>query len=278
MISVMILARNEEANLPACLQSVSWSDDIHVYDSLSDDRTVEIARAHGAHVTQRAFDNWSAHQNWGLRNLPFKYPWVFYIDADERVSPALRASLQAAVIAPGDAVAFRIERRDLFLGQWLRHVQASAWYLRLFRPERMHYERLVNPVSIVDGPAGQLDGPLMHYPFSKGIGQWVERHNSYSRLEAEQILVERSGESRGHWSKALLDRDFHVRRANQKALFYRMPMRPLLKFIVLYVLRGGFLDGRAGLTYATLASIYEYLIVLKTRELLHERAVNAAAR
>ncbi len=271
MISVMILVRNEELNLPACLESVSWSDDIHVYDSFSTDRSVEIARSSGAQVTQRVFDDWSTHQNWGLAHLPFRHPWVFYIDADERVSPELRDALLAAAENPRDAVAFRIERRDIFLGRWLRHVQASAWYLRLFRPERMRYERLVNPVSIVDGPVGQVSGPLVHFPFSKGIGQWIDRHNGYSRLEAEQTLIERAKAPGIDLRAVFLADDFHVRRAHQKALFYRLPMRPLIKFLALYLVRGGFLDGRAGLTYATLAAIYEYFIVLKTRELTEAR-------
>ena len=106
MISVLILTKNEQADLPGCLDSVSWSDDIHVYDSCSDDRTVEIASARGAKVTQRPFDNWAAHQNWGLQNIRFAYPWVFYIDADERVTPKLMESMLGAAREPGDHVAF----------------------------------------------------------------------------------------------------------------------------------------------------------------------------
>src|SRR5271170_6761204 len=188
MISVLILTKNEEQDLPGCLASVQWSDDIHVYDSYSTDRTVEIARALGARVTQRHFDDWSSHQNWGLANLGFRYPWVLYIDADERVSPELAASVREAVQNPGDKVAFRIRRRDFWGDRWLKHVQASAHYLRLFRPEKMRYERLAHPVSIPDGPVGELAGYLDHYPFSKGMAPWLNRHNSYSSLEAQQIV------------------------------------------------------------------------------------------
>jgi glycosyltransferase involved in cell wall biosynthesis len=267
MISVLILTKNEQQDLPGCLQSVAWSDDIHVYDSVSDDSTVEIAEAFGAKVTQRPFDNWAAHQNWGLQNIRFKHPWVFYIDADERVTSALQASMVRAVAAPGDAVAFRIQRRDFFMGTWLKHVQSSPFYMRLFRPEKMRYERLVNPVSIPDGPVDELSGYLDHFPFSKGIGHWVNRHNAYSALEASQILANRLGKAEFRWIKAFVCRDFNERRFHQKELFYRLPARPLIKFILLYVMKRGFLDGRAGLTYATLQSIYEYFIVLKTREL-----------
>src|SRR5882724_336584 len=97
MISVLILTKNEQQDLPGCLASLGWSGDIHIYDSLSTDRTLEIARSAGAHVTRRQFDDWSSHQNWGLTNIRFRYPWVFYLDADERVTPELAASLQQAV-------------------------------------------------------------------------------------------------------------------------------------------------------------------------------------
>lgn len=272
MISVLILTKNEQQDLPGCLESVAWSDDIHVFDSYSTDNTVAIAQAAGAQVTQRHFDNWAAHQNWGLANLSFKYPWVFYLDADERVTPELVCSMQAAVSNPSQDVAFRVQRRDFLNGTWLKHVQSSPFYLRLFRPEKMRYERLVNPVSIADGPVGQVAGYLDHYPFSKGIGYWFDRHNKYSTFEAQQIL----DNERQHLSSggqpfsvvaAFTEKDFHARRFHQKELFYRMPARPLVKFLLLYGLKRGFLDGSAGFTYAVISSIYEYLIVLKTKEL-----------
>ncbi len=101
-ISVLILTKNEQQDLPGCLASVAWSDDIHVYDSMSTDKTVEIAEAFGAKVTERPFDNWAAHQNWGLQNITFNHPWVFYIDSDERMTPELVAALQQAVQNAGD--------------------------------------------------------------------------------------------------------------------------------------------------------------------------------
>jgi glycosyltransferase involved in cell wall biosynthesis len=264
-VSILILTKNEERDLPGCLRSVAWSDDVHVFDSHSTDGTLDLARAAGARITQRLFDNWAAHQNWAVANIPFKHPWVFYIDADERMTGELVTEVRAAATAPSRQVAFRVRRRDFLFGTWLRHVQASPWYLRLFRPAKMRYERLVNPVSIADGPVGELRGYLDHYPFSKGFGHWIERHNAYSALEAREILGARQPFS---LRAALLERDFHRRRVHQKELFYRLPARPLVKFLLLYFAKRGFLDGRAGLTYAALQSIYEYFIVLKTRELL----------
>src|SRR3954465_1819112 len=172
-VSVLLLTRNEEADLPACLETVRWSDDVWVLDSLSTDQTLQVARRAQANVVQRAFDNWAAHQNWALQNIPFKHEWVFYLDADERVSADLVSGIARAVSSPGGAVAFRVRRRDFLAGRWLKHVQASSYYLRLFRPRNMRYERLVNPVSIPDGPVGDVAGYLDHYPFSKGIGHWI---------------------------------------------------------------------------------------------------------
>ena len=266
-VSVLILTKNEEKDLPGCLASVSWADEVHVYDSFSGDATVAIARQHGALVTQRVFDNWAAHQNWGLRNIAFRHPWVLYIDADERVTPALKEGIARALESPGEHVAFQVRRRDFFQGCALTHVQTSPYYMRLFRPEKMRYERLVNPVSLPDGPVADVDGFLDHFPFSKGISQWLERHNSYSTFEARQIIENRRGHSGYSLKRALTHPDFHEKRFHQKELFYRLPARPLVKFFLLYFLKRGFLDGPGGLTYAVLQSIYEYMIVLKTREM-----------
>ena len=267
MISVVILTKNEEADLPGCLESVAWCDDVHVLDSLSTDATVEIAQRAGASVVQRKFDNWSSHQNWGLANIPFKHPWVFYLDADERMTAELVQEVQRAVLNPGENAAFRVQRRDFFLGRWLKHAQTTPFYLRLFRPERMRYERLVNPISIPDGPVGQIPGFLDHFPFNKGVGHWLERHNSYSSFEASQILENRRQHQSFHAMRAFTCKDFNERRFHQKELFYRLPGRPLLKWCYMMFVRGAILDGRAGIAYANLQAIYEYFIVLKTREL-----------
>jgi hypothetical protein len=164
-------------------------------------------------------------------------------------------------------VAFRVQRRDYFLGTWLKHVQTSPYYIRLIRPEKLCYARLINPVSIVDGTVGQVAGFLDHFPFSKGISHWVDRHNSYSTFEAQQIVENRKGRVDFSVWKAFFEKDFNERRFHQKELFYRLPLRPVVKFLLLYVGKRGFMDGRAGLTYAVLQSIYEYMIVLKVREL-----------
>ena len=267
MISVLILTRNEEADLPGCLDSVSWSDDVHVFDSLSSDQTAAIARQRGAQVYERAFDDYATHRNAAFTTIQFRYPWVFLLDADERPTPELSDELQQTVrVAPPAISAYRLRRRDFLFGTWLRRAQISPFYLRLVRPERARYTRAINEVLEIDGVVEELRAPLDHFPFSKGIGHWIAKHNLYSTMEAE-LIHRQAGLQHPSWRTALTSSDFHQRRLHQKAIFYRLPGRPLLKWIYMVAIRGAILDGRAGLTYATLQSFYEYLIVLKTREL-----------
>jgi glycosyltransferase involved in cell wall biosynthesis len=266
MISVLILTRNEEADLPGALASVAWSDDVHVFDSLSTDGTVEVARAAGAQVKQRAFDDYASQRNAALEQ-EFRYPWVFLLDADERVTPELAAEMQRVAAASGPGLAgYKVRRRDFLWGQWLKYAQISPWYVRLVRPERARYSRAVNEVMEVNGEIGALSAPLDHFPFSKGMGHWFRKHDVYSTMEAKLIAGEGGLRAPSLW-KALCARDFHVRRVHQKAWFYRMPARPLLKWVYMMVARRAFLDGRAGWTYAALQSVYEYMIVVKTRDL-----------
>lgn len=274
-ISVIVYTKNEQLDLPGCLQSMSWSDDIHVYDSMSSDDTVAIAQQFGAHVTQRSYGdnklpfggNEAAHRNWAFENLPFKHEWVYHTDADERVTPELLEAMQKAVSKPNGCAAFRVQRRDYLMGTWLRHVTPSPFNIRLFKSSKVRYERLTNPVIVIDGPVGEIGEHFNHYPFSKGIRHWFDKHNSYSDFEAGQIMENRKNGKSFSWRSAFFARDRNERRAHQKELYYSMPCRPLAMFLLLYVVKRGFLDGKAGLTFVILRSIYEYMIVLKTNEL-----------
>lgn len=272
MISVLILTRDEAIDLPGCLDSVSWCDDVHVFDSLSTDGTQEIARQRGATVYERQFDDYATHRNAALTTVPFRHRWVFLLDADERVTPELAGEMQRLAQAfpedpvPGEIAAYSLRRRDFLFGRWLKHAQISPFYIRLVRPERARYTRAINEVLELDGAVGQLAAPLDHFPFSKGIAHWIAKHNRYSTMEAE-LIVRQQGLQNPSLRIALRSRDFHERRLHQKALFYRLPGRPLVKWLYMVVLRRAVLDGYAGLTYATLQAIYEYLIVLKTKEL-----------
>ena len=153
------------------------------------------------------------------------------------------------------------------MGRWLKHAQLyPTWLVRLFRPEKIRYERLVNPVTVIDGPVGALKGHIQHYPFSHGVSHWIARHNHYSDFESRELLKLREGSD---WTIGrIFSREPTLRRRALKDLFFRLPGRPLLKFMYYFGWRRGFLDGRAGFTYSTLQAIYEYQIDCKYRELL----------
>ena len=264
-VSVLLLTLNEEINISDCLSSVSWSDDIVVLDSYSSDRTPEIARTMNVRVIKRRFDNWASHQNWAMSNIDFKHPWVLYLDADERCDIELREEIVSRTSEASPFSAFRIRRKDFYLGRWLKHAQLyPTWLIRLLRPNHVRYERLVNPVAIVNGPVGRLEGHIIHFPFSHGLSHWIARHNVYSDFEAEEM-------TRSNSVKLKITEGFssdpNVRRRALKEVFSRLPARPLIKFVHYFVLRRGFLDGRAGFRYATLQAIYEYMISCKYDEL-----------
>ena len=274
--SILINVYNEQKDLRGCIESVGFSDDIVVYDSYSTDNTLDIARSAGARVIQRPGQNISVpfggdeslHRQWGIQNIKYKYPWLFVIDADERLSIEAIEEIQSKVYCEqNEYVAYRIRRKDYLLGRHLKHVQASSWYIRLFRPEYVRYKRIINPTINVEGEVGQLKYPLEHYPFSKGFSHWFERHNGYSSFEAKEIVINNSREDSIDIVACLFEKDPNRKRYNQKKLFYKLPARPLLKFILLYFLKRGFLDGSPGFIYALLQSVYEYMIVLKVVEL-----------
>lgn len=252
--------------MPECLQSVQWSDDIVVLDSFSSDHTVKIAEDIGARVVQRRFDNWSTHQNWALQHISFKHPWVFYLDADERMPEELKNELLA--IANDSSrlpVAYYCGHKNMFMGRWIRHAFPPRTIMRFMRPPSVRFERVVHPVPVINGPHGYLTCMLTHFNFSKGISEWIDKHNRYSSSEAQEgikLIHQPSGDQ-----PSLFSADRALRRRALKNLSFRMPWRPLLKFLYLYVWQRGCLDGRAGFTYCVLQSFYEYLIVLKMREL-----------
>jgi len=271
MISILILTKNEEQDLPACLASVSWSDDVHVFDSFSEDQTVLVAKNAGANVTQRIFDGYASQRNASLKDLNFKYPWVFILDADERIPKELVPILKVKTnSADKNTDGFRIRRKDYLGNTWLKYSQISPYYIRLIRIGKASYHREINEVLLVEGNIEDIDGYFDHYPFSKGYSHWLEKHNSYSTMEAKRWLEEQTGNEKFSFKKALFGKDFTEKRYHQKGLFYKLPGRPLMKWFYMVIVRRAFLDGGAGFTYATLQSIYEYFIVLKSKELLRQ--------
>jgi glycosyltransferase involved in cell wall biosynthesis len=273
MISVLILTLDEEVNLEACLKSVQWSDDVTVLDSYSSDRTVEIAKDFGARVLQRRFDNERTHRTASLQ-AGFKYPWVFNPDADEIATAELIEEMHQVAADPSrPEVAYRMRGKTMFMGKWLKYSGLyPTWMCRFFRPEKVAFERSINLNYKIDGPEGRLNGHYLHYTFNKGLTAWFEKHNRYSLLEAEETLKSLRG-GRVRW-RDLVVGDAVERRRALKELSFRLPCRASLRFLYMYLVRRGFLDGRAGFTYCRLIALYEYLIQLKVKELqLRERGM-----
>lgn len=261
MISVLILTRDEAVNIADCIGSLPWRDDIVVLDSGSTDATVEIAQRLGARVEKRAFTNYADQRNFGLA-LPWRHEWIVMLDADERLTPDLAAEIERELDAAAAGIAmYRVRRKDMLDGRWLRRSSGyPTWFPRVFRRGRVRVEREINEVYVPDGEARQLAGHLVHHPFNKGIEWWFDRHNRYSTAEARLL----SDGGRGRISlRDLLSRDPGRRRPALKALAYRMPGRPFLAFAYLYVVRLGFLDGRAGYRYAMMRMAYEIMIDAK---------------
>lgn len=264
-ISIFILTLNEAGNIEACLDSVIFADDIVVLDSFSSDKTVALAEAKGARVVQRNFDNWAAHQNWAMASIKFKHKWVFYLDADERMTPKLREEILAIAANEADTKrGYFVGRTNYFMGSTISHCYPPVPIMRFFQPKHIRYERLVNPIALIDGETGQLNNRFLHYNFSKGLTEWFDKHNKYSLAEAQEGLKALREQIP---DVSLFSKDRALKRVALKNLALRLPCRPFLKFCYLYFLRRGFLDGKAGLTYCILQSIYEYLIDLKIWEL-----------
>ena len=267
MISVLILTLNEEVNIAACLDSVAWADDVLVLDSGSEDRTVEIAEEKGARVLHRPFDNFARQRNYGLEEGGLVHDWVLHLDADERVTPALREELQKKA-RHAAMHAYRVPSKLIFQDTWLKYSGMYPTYqVRFGRRDALTFEQVGHGQRSALPPerVGTIDEPLLHRAFSKGIGDWVARHNRYSSDEAEHALA--ATRASIDWA-ALVRGDAQARRRALKDLSYRLPLRPLLRFLYVYVGRLGFLDGRPGFDYAVLLAFYEYLIGLKRRERL----------
>lgn len=264
MYSVLILTLNEERDLPRCLASVSHCDDVVVLDSGSTDRTAEIARAAGACVFVRRFDNFAGQRNYAQREIPFRHRWVFHLDADEQMTPELAAEC-AAASARTDVDGFYVAPKMMFQGRWIPHcTDFPAYQARFVRAPEFTFIEVGHGQR--EAPAMRLDhlkASYLHDLSSGGEEEWLARHRRYARAEAGQFL--QSGGSvpfSDLWSRQRL-----LRRRALKHFSFSLPGRPLLRFIYQYVLRGGCLDGRPGLRYCQLLARYEGFTVEEIRRL-----------
>ena len=272
-VSVVVPIKNEAANLPRCLASVGWADEIFVVDSQSTDGSQHIAEEHGATVVQFDFNGtWPKKKNWALENLPFRNEWVFLLDADEVLPNEAEAEFRSAIANAGKVAGYWINRRFMFMGKWLRHAYYPNWNLRLFLHSSGRYEKLTEAATesgdnevhehvVVQGATARLRCQLDHYAFPS-VAVFVEKHNRYSNWEAQVALAGARGVRSIQLQSATV-----ARRRRLKRLAQRLPFRPFLRFLHVYVWQRGFLDGREGYYFARLHGFYEFLSVAKTHEL-----------
>ncbi|MDP2623984.1 MAG: glycosyltransferase family 2 protein [Actinomycetota bacterium] len=267
----VIPTRNEVLHVARAIESVLPLGPVFVVDSESEDATVAIAEGCGATVVVHRWEGYAAQKNWALGNLPLKTEWVLFLDADEIITPQLRDEIERS-LDDDTTDGLYIPRRYVFLGRVLRH---AWWYpdyqLRLFRLEKGRFEdRLVHEHAVVEGRTGFAKAPLIHENL-KGIDAFLERHVHYARLEAEEILKSEGG-MQPEWRGRLTGRWPDRRRALKVRLWYRLPFRPAIRFLWLYLVKRGFLDGRQGRVYCQLLAAYEAMI---DAELLERQGTGA---
>ncbi len=271
-LSVLVPTLNEEVNLPACLESVDWASQVVVVDSFSADRTVEIARAAGAEVVQHVFEDYSRQKNWALDTLPFRHEWVLIVDADERVTPELREEMERVLAAPESPempAGYYLNRRFIFLGRWIRHAGwYPSWQLRFFKHRLGRYDdREVHEHLVLQGRAGYLRHDLLHQD-ERGLEAFVARHNRYSTLEAAaRFKAETHAPDRARLNASFFGSPVERKRFLRERVWPRVPAKPLALFVYMYLVRRGYLDGRAGLALCAFHAFQELMVGLKLGEL-----------
>jgi glycosyltransferase involved in cell wall biosynthesis len=265
--SVVILAYNSVATLGATLaQAQQISDDLHVVDSYSEDETVALSQQHGAQVVQHAFESYGTQRNWAIDHLPLRYPWQLHLDADERLTPELIASLQALPENPEHS-GFLIARLVQFLGRRMRHGGMSpTWHMRLFRngTGRCEERKYDQHFYLTQGSAGQLQGYMVD-EIRMSLSEWTARHNRWSDAEVmEQTQsIDTVRIQPRFWGNAVERKRFLRGIYNGAPLF----VRPYALFFYRYFLRLGFLDGREGFIFWTLQTFwFRFLIDAKLFE------------
>lgn len=264
-VGILILARDEELNLPDCLHSViGWAEQVVV---LLDPRTSDASRGlsigAGAEVVEHPFENYADQKNWAFESVNWRSPWILIVDADERVPPDFLVELRHIVTCPHSLEGYALRKKFVFYGQWIRHCWYSSWDLRLFRRGRARYEpRAVHEHMVLDGRLGFFRAGLIHNDF-KDLHAWISKHNRYATLEAEEV-------EKGHKEDALEGRLFGTRlerrRFLKETIWSHLPFRPLLLFLYLYFFKLGILDGRLGLRFCIWRAIFDAFITGKVWE------------
>jgi len=266
-ITAIVLTRDEEINIERCLRCLARVDDIAIVDSGSTDATLDLARAarSDVRVFSHPFRDFGEQRNWAIEHTKPKHDWILFVDADERCTDALLDEIETWLEHPGDRVGGFIAGRNYFLGRWLKHATLYPSYqLRLLKRGEVTFRKSGHgQQEVTDGALHYFNENWRHEALSKGLEQWIERHNRYSSEEAELILQLRR--EKLPWSD-LLAKDPIARRRSLKRLAAKLPGRPWLRFLYTYVWRRGFLDGRPGLIYCLLRLAHDVQIMAKLEE------------
>jgi glycosyltransferase involved in cell wall biosynthesis len=262
-VAVVILTYNEENNIARALSSVcGWARQVFVFDSFSTDCTLEIARSiDGCIIAQHAFEDYGRQRNAALDELPISAEWVFFLDADEYPSAALKSEIAQILSSRPRQNGFYVCRRLMWMGKWIRRGYYPTWIMRLFRRGKGRCEqRAVNEHIAVDGPVGYLRHDLIHDD-QNGLDRWVSKHLKYATGEAEASLARSAGE--GQLRATPFGSQAQRKRWLRERFWERMPplVRPVLYFAYRYVIRGGFLDGREALAFHLLQGLWFQTIV-----------------
>jgi glycosyltransferase involved in cell wall biosynthesis len=277
-LSVLLLTGNEEKNIGKCLASIAPTGaKVYIVDSLSGDRTVEIAESMGAIVKQRAWTTYADQFNWGLDNMGIDSKWVMRMDADEEITPSLAAAIRGFLAKPPmDVAGVYVRRRVYFMGQWIRHGgYYPTWLLRIFRNGQGRCETLFMDEHIVvtGGRTTSIHEDIIDKN-NKDLTFWTNKHNMYASREVKDILNKEQGgsdrfENRGTVQASVTGHQDSTRRWVKDKIYLRTPLflRPFLYFIYRYFLRLGFLDGTRGLIFHFLQAFwYRFLVDAKLYE------------
>ena len=267
MISVIILTKNEQNDLPTCLNAITWCDDIHVVDSGSADKTVEIAVELGANVYVNEFISFAHQRNWALNNCKLNYEWVLFLDADEHSTPGFcKAVLEAVMSASEEVAGFFCCGKTILNQRWLKRSDNFAkWQFRLLRRNRGRFVDVGHGQKRgeINGLLSYIKEPYLHFPFSHGFEAWSTKHLAYARKDSREIFNNRLS------LMSVISNHGSQRNTAIKTLARRMPAWPLIRFVYSYIFRGGFTEGREGLLYCKKMLWYERQVKKHLYQLLN---------
>ena len=271
LIEVLIPTFNEAGHIAEAVANARQVGSVFVLDSKSTDGTQQLARQAGATVVEHPFEDYATQKNWGLDNLPWGGQWVFILDADERITPALREEVRRIAASDTPIDGYFVNRMVVFMGRAVRHGGLyPSWNLRFFRRGRCRYEdRSVHEHMVCAGPTEYLKKGMIHIR-RETVHQFVAKHIRYADLESDEWIRRKLHRDKGVHIDRLFRDALRMRQWFKREVWPHLPFRPLWRFVFMYLCRFGFLDGVAGWHMALLMANYEYMIGALYREKLRK--------